>query len=295
MNRHFLVCVALAASVAACAKDSKPADSGLSQDLTLASQTQAPTPTLNDTALAPEPVPQPRAVERAPQRLPQNPTVRSTPPAIQPQPQPQPQPQAPTIAPAPVRAAAEPVVTAPAGGSAPALKEVGAGTPMTVASGSRICTNTNRPGDKIVATLASAVMGSNGAMIPAGSTVVLEIASVTPGDTPEAAQITFRVRSVMINDVSHSVTGSVTPLGAFEQQKIASPPGDDKKKVIGGAIAGAIAGKILGGSTKATVVGAAAGAATGAVVAKAGQKYETCMAEGAQMRIVLSERIVLGG
>jgi hypothetical protein len=285
--RSLVVAVVFAA--AACSRDSAPrSDTGLSQDLALANQMQQTQPTLQDAPISPKPVeaPPPPPPKRAPDRIPDAPTVRAAPPP----PQPPPVVQAPAPRP-------DPVVTtpsvAPASGAGMAAKEIGSGSALMVTSTGRVCTNANRPGDKVVATLAAPVTGSNGAVIPAGSSVVLEVASVTPGDRPEDARIGFRLRAVVVNNVSYPATGEVTPVGDLERVAIPNAPGDDKKKVIGGAIAGAIAGKILGGSTKGAVIGAAAGAATGAAVAKSGQKYDACLAQGASMRVVLNDRIVI--
>ncbi len=302
MTRSSLLALVAVVTVAACSHDAKPpADSGLSQDLALANQVQPQTqPILQDTALTPKPVEKPRA----PQRVAQTPAPRPAPPPPPPPPAPVVAPPPPTP-PAPQRPAPEPVVTAPSNGgggsgmggagNAPTAKEVGVGSALSVATGARVCTSTNRPGDKIVASLSSPVSGSNGAVIPAGSTVVLEVASMNPGDTPNNATMTFRLRSVVVNNTSYPVTGDVTILGPLEQVKVAANTGSDTKKVVGGAIAGALIGRILGGSTKGAVIGAAGGAATGAVVAKAGEKkYDACLAEGTPMKVVLGDKITLG-
>lgn len=157
-----------------------------------------------------------------------------------------------------------------------------------------MCTNSNRAGDKIVATVTSPVSGSNGAMIPAGAAVVLEVASVNSGRSAEEAQIVFRVRSVVIDDKTYDAAADVATLGTLERTKVAGEdPNADKKKVIGGAIAGAILGQIMGKDTKSTVIGAAAGAATGAAVAKAGQRWEGCLPEGSPLRLTLNAPIVI--
>jgi hypothetical protein len=285
--RSLVAAVAFAA--VACTSDAPPkSDPALSQDLALANQMQQTQPSLQDAPIPPKPVeappPAPAPQKRAPDRIPETPTVRTAPPP--PQPPPAPVVQAPAPRP-------DPVVTTPTPGPVPALaKEIGSGSSLLVTSTGRVCTNANRPGDKIVATLAAPVTGSNGAVIPAGSNVVLEVASVTPGDRPEDARIGFRLRAVVVNNVSYPATGEVTPVGDLERVAVAKPA-DDKKKVIGGAIAGAIAGKIIGGNTKGAVIGAAAGAATGAAVAAKGQKYDACLAQGASMRVVLNDRIVI--
>src|SRR5207247_2063296 len=131
----------------------------------------------------------------------------------------------------------QPAPVAPAPTPAPARKEIGAGTGFGLTSGSRVCTNTNLPGDKLVATVNSTVTGSNGAVIPLGSTVVLEVASVAAGSSPETAQITFRVRSIVINDQNYTVAADVASLGTLEKLKVpGQDPNADKKKVLGGAI-----------------------------------------------------------
>jgi hypothetical protein len=108
-------------------------------------------------------------------------------------------------------------------------------------TGSKVCTNSNLPGDKITATLSSSLTGTNGAVLPAGSTVVLELASATPGQDATSAQMTFRVRSVAVGDKTYEVNAEATPLGQLESAVVPnSDPNATKKKVIGGAIAGAV-------------------------------------------------------
>lgn len=179
---------------------------------------------------------------------------------------------------------------APAPAAAPS-RQIGAGTGIVMTSGGRVCTDSNRPGDKIVATVDSPINGSNGAVIPAGSKVVLEVASVTPGDQ---AQILFRVRSVYVNDSLYSIAGDVTPSTPLERVEVPNPDANaDKKKVIGGAIAGAILGQIIGHNTKGTVIGAATGAAAGAVAAKATKKYESCLPAGASLHMTLAQALMM--
>jgi hypothetical protein len=154
-----------------------------------------------------------------------------------------------------------------------------------------VCT-TNLPGDKIVATLDHAVAGENGAYLPAGTSVVLEVASVTPGDRPEEAQISLRVRSIVIDDEAVSVPSTVAIQSSLERR--ARPDGgSDKKKVIGGAIAGAIIGQVIGRDTRGTVIGAAAGTAAGAAAAAASRKYDACLPAGSRARVTTSQQITL--
>jgi len=270
------------------AKDRAAADSALARDLALASSQPAAQPTFQDTTVAPAPTPAKRVEQQPPApvrtrtaRQPKRETPR--PVAQTPAPQPSQTPVQVAAAPAPVPAAAP----------APAPASIGAGSGLALTSGSKVCTSTNLPGDKLVATVNEAVTGTNGAVIPAGSSVVLEIASVSPGNNGQSAQITFRVRSVVVNDKTYSVAADVTPLTPLEKTKVAGDPNADRSKVIGGAIAGALIGQIIGHNTKGTVIGAAAGAATGAAVAKSGEKWEGCLPAGAAMRLTLNSALVL--
>lgn len=262
--------------VGACS-DAKPeVDAELARDLELATA-QPAAPQLNDGPLdAPAPVraraesPRPRAQSprpraEAPVRRVDTTTLRESAPAPQVEVEQQ---------------------------SAPArFRGVSAGTNIGLSTRSQVCTN-NLPGDKLVATVTSAVVGEDGAVIPAGSTVVLEVASVTSGNTPESAQISLRVKSVVLNDEAHAVDGNVAITSDLERGPVAAN-GSDKKKVIGGAIAGAVIGQVMGRDTRSTVIGAAAGAAAGTAAAAATRKYHACLPAGASVRVTTSQPIIL--
>lgn len=277
-------------TAAACADKAKrtaATDSVLARDLALAGQ-QTANPTFQDTAVAPAP----KAAAQVPKAVP---TPVHTRTAERPKTQvPRQVAQAPAPAPPPiVRPPA--TVAAPAPAPASIVSAIGAGSGGTLTSGSKVCSSTNLPGDKIVATLNAEITGTNGAVIPAGSTIVLEVASVTPGENAESAQMQLRVRSVIVNDKTYNVDATITPTTPMEKTKVAGDdPNADKKKVIGGAIAGAILGQMIGHNTKGTVIGAAAGAAAGAAVAKSGgEKWQACLPAGASLRLTLNAPLVI--
>ena len=288
----FIALGAAAACTRNTARDRAAADSVLARDLALAGQQTTAQPTFQDTTIAPTPAPaaqrqrvveqEPAPRRRAPARIPSRQTPTSQPVAQTPPPQPQPIDAHPVAAPSPVA------------GPATAPSEIGAGVNFGLTSGSKVCSNTNLPGDKLVATLNETVTGTNGAVIPAGSTVVLEVTSVSGGENAESARVAFRVRSVVVNDKTYAVDANVTPLAPFEKSKVADgDPNADKKKVIGGAIAGAILGQMIGHNTRGTVIGAAAGAAAGAAVAKSGEKWQACLPAGAPLRLTLNAPLVI--
>ena len=237
-------------------RDATTKDSTLARDLALANQAQSAQPQFQDTSASQSMTNQPRATSH----IANPPRTRTVPRQTD----------------------------ASQAGTAPA-REIASGAGFALASQQRICTTTNRPGDRFVATVTSAVVGSNGAVVPAGSSVVLDVASVSPDNS----SMTLRVVSVEFNGMSYPVSGQVETQSALERTKIQGDPNGDKKKVIGGAIAGAIIGQMIGHNTKGTIIGAATGAAGGAVAAKAMEKYEACLPVGGAIRLTLDSPIVL--
>jgi len=280
MSSHRLITATLALLLGACTgRDSRSAaDSAeLARDLALAMQSPA-YPQFQDTAIGAAPEQKPAV--RPPVRRPR-PTAPATRTAQVSTPRPRPS--------EPVERIEQPAA-APA--PAPRFRGFNAGTSFAVATKSPICT-TNLPGDKIVATLNESVRGEDGAVLPAGTTVVLEVASVTPGDTPQAAQITLRVRSIEINAEPVGAEANVAILSELERREVPRDKGSDRRKVVGGAVAGAVIGQIMGRDTRSTVIGAAAGAAAGTAAAMAGRKYDACLPAGSSVRITTSQQIVV--
>lgn len=279
----------LALLTAACGEKAKQAaqpDSALARDLALAGQQPTQNPTFQDTSVAPAPAkaaPSPKPEAPAPVHKKAAPKPRPEPPKTVAQ-APAPQPQPPVVIPQPIAPA--PVAPAPIQG------EVATGAAAVLTAGSKVCTSTNQPGDKLVATLNSPLTGTNGKEIPAGSTVVLEVASAAPGGSADSVNITFRVKSIVVNDKTYTVDAGAIPMSTLDKTKVSSGS-SDAKKVAGGAIAGAILGQIIGHNTKGTLIGAAAGAAAGAAVAKSGEKWEACLPAGGQLRLRLNSPLVI--
>ena len=287
-SRSRLAALLLLLAVAACGGDRTgdqvAMDSALARDLELASQ-DGPVPTFADTALGgapapapapaptrrPTPAPAPRA--REPQRAPTR-TPARTEPAPTPTPVPAPTPT-PVETPAPVAAG-------------PRTGRIAAGTGIAVRTNDRVCTNSARPGDKIVGIVSAEVVGADGARIPAGSKAVLEVAEVTRADP---VTLVFRVRTLDVGGDSYSIVGRADAADVMERTRTEASKASDRKKVIGGAVAGAILGQVLGKDTRGTIIGAAAGAAAGAGTAAVTAKYEGCVPTGAVVRVVLDQPV----
>ncbi|CAA9291960.1 MAG: hypothetical protein AVDCRST_MAG11-178, partial [uncultured Gemmatimonadaceae bacterium] len=176
-----------------------------------------------------------------------------------------------------------------AGGS---RRAIGAGTVLAFTTQARICTATNAPGDKIVATLDAPTTGSNGFTLPAGTKAVLELATVERDAGGNPTGLTFRVRNLDDGSVAYQAAGEVTTTDSLRRTRANRNPAGDRRKVVGGAVLGAVIGQVLGKDTKGTVIGAAAGGAIGAAGAARGARYEACLPEGAKVQLRLSQPIV---
>ena len=255
--------VAFAAMFAACAGrddtaaiDSAAAADSAARDLARAIDTAAQ-PQLKDVPVTP-----PAAAPTRP---------RATQPRTQPPPASTP---APTPAPPPAAAG-------------PTSGVIASGTSLALTSGSKVCTNTNKIGDRFDATLTTSVTGTNGVSLPAGSTVSIEVTELKRSvDSKTNIVMGFRVVSITANGRTYTPDAEV--VSASIDRVRSQDRGDDAKKVIGGAAAGAIVGQVLGRDRKGTLIGAAVGAAAGAAAASSTSDYEGCVNAGAAIAVRLT-------
>jgi hypothetical protein len=172
-------------------------------------------------------------------------------------------------------------------GSAAKIGTIPAGAVLNLASGSKVCTNTNKVGDRFNASVTNAIVGSNGAVIPAGATATVEVTELKRSENVND-NVVMGFRVVSVNFGGHTYPISATTSYADVSKVRNEPKGKDVQKVVGGAAIGAIAGQILGRSTKATVIGGAVGAAAGAGAAAATANYEGCVNSGSRITATLN-------
>ncbi len=269
-----LLAIATLTVVAACGgKDAQPAGGTPGREIQLAPNSSAQ-PQLNDApapaaATAP-PVtkPAPKPAKAPPQQQvvvrPLNPQENATVSAPAPEP----------VAPAPTPVSMAPAPSAP---PAPAMGTVSAGIAFIVHPVARVCTNTFKAGDRFTATTVETITGSDGAMIPAGSSLVLKVDESTRSEnSKDSLKLTFSVVSLRIGQQSYDVTGHVLQTAPLEKVRVQSTT-DQAKKVGAGAVIGALAGQLLGKNTRSTVMGGAVGAAAGAAVAAGTADYDGCL------------------
>ena len=160
--------------------------------------------------------------------------------------------------------------------------------PTTPAPESKVCTNTNKVGDRFTARVTETITGSNGATIPAGATVVLELTRLKKSENArDNVEMGFAVRSISVEGRSYAVDADVT--NATVDRVRANDTRSDAKKVIGGAVIGAVLGQVIGKDAKGTVIGAAAGAAAGTAAAAATGDVDGCVNDGGRITIRLNE------
>jgi hypothetical protein len=264
--------LSLALFAGACSKkdDTAAADSALNKDIQLANRDTSAQPALTD-------VPAGTAANPAPSTTTKTTTTRSTTRT----------PTTTTKKPTTSVTSSGNTVTRTSAGTAARVGTIPAGATLNLASGSKVCTNTNHVGDRFNASLTNAVTGSNGAVIPAGATAVIEVTELKRSENAND-NVVMGFRVVSVNFGGHTYPVSATTSYADVSKVKNQPKSKDVQKVVGGAAIGAIAGQILGHSTKATVIGGAVGAAAGAGAAAATANYEGCVNSGSRITATLN-------
>ena len=275
MSRITPLALTFALGVAACSKGDNKADTSLAQDtalsrdLQLATGDSAAQPQLKDVPATPAPTSAPTTSKPRTSRPAPKPTTPAPKPA------------------APPKTPSGNTVTAGEKSSGGNVGSIASGTTLTLASGAKVCTNTNKVGDRFSATLNEAVTGSNGAVIPAGATAVIEVTKLKRSENAnDNIEMGFAVRTISFGGTTYNVDADVQT--AAVDRVRASTKGNDAKKVAGGAVIGAVLGQVIGKDTKGTVIGAAAGAAAGTAAAATTANYEGCVNEGGRIVIKLT-------
>jgi hypothetical protein len=274
-----------ALGVAACSRGDNKADTALAQDsalnrdLQLATGDSAAQPQLKDVPATPAAEPAPAPTTSRP-RTTTRPSTRPTTPAPAPAPA------------SPPRTPSGNTVTTGEKSSGGNVGAIASGTSLTLASTSKVCTNTNKVGDRFTATLSEPVTGTNGATIPAGASVVLEVTKLKRSENAnDNIEMGFAVRSISFGGATYNVDADVTTASVDRVRN--STKGNDAKKVVGGAVIGAVLGQVIGKDTKGTVIGAATGAAAGTAAAAATANYEGCVNDGGRIVITLTSPLTI--
>jgi hypothetical protein len=290
-SRHFrtLLMIGAVAALAACSSDAKKgpdstalgADSALNRDLAMAGTDTTAQPQLKDVPATSSSAAAPTA--SAPARTPARTSSRST-PRTEPR---RTEPTTRTTRSGNTEQTNPGARNNPSSTGGGAVGSIPAGSTLSANASSKICTNTNKVGDHITATIANSVSGSNGAMIPAGATLNMTVTQLKRSENAnDPVVMEFAVNSVTFGGHTYPIEGSVTSAAVNRVRD--EPKGKDIQKVAIGAGIGAIAGRILGKSTKGAVIGGAVGAAGGAATAAATANYSGCIDQGGSIVVKLN-------
>lgn len=290
-----LVPFALAAAVAAgaCTRSDRSAATAADstgRNLQMANVDSASQPQLNDVPPAPEstvaPTPAPAAAPATPAPAPARERRRAPdrrPAASQPAPVAQ-QPAQPAE---PTTTASGNNVAVTPNGRARTLGQIATGSVINLTSDDTVCTGSNKAGDKFTGTVTDAVVGSDGAVIPAGSKVALEVTDLKhSGTATQSIEMTFAVLSVSVSGKAYPLSADIDHVDVNQVRHMSAK--STAAKVAGGAAVGAIIGQIIGHNTKGTVIGAATGAAAGTGVALGTAAYEGCVPVGGKISMHLT-------
>ena len=274
----------LATLLAACGGSDRGerSDTGFASDLALAGADSAAQPALRDAPAAPPVLaPDPGALTTpTPAPRTASPAARTTTPAAPAAPGP--------AAPAPAERTVSGNEVGTEGRAGGAVGTVAGGSVVRLSAGQRICTSTSRVGDRFTAAVTETVEGSNGARIPAGSTLILEATEMRRSENArERPVLGFAVVSIVIAGVTYPVVGEVTQVQVETARSDGG--GNAMRKVATGAAIGAIVGQILGRDTRSTVTGAGAGAVAGGIAAVVTANFDGCVPGGGRLDVRITE------
>lgn len=165
---------------------------------------------------------------------------------------------------------------------------IASGTNIALTADQRICTDSNKVGDTFTATVANPVVGSNGAVIPAGSSVSGHVTAL--GASKAVGQtVTFSLAfdNLTVNGTGYPIDASMAGTPQLKQHRTTGA-GTDAAKVGGGAVVGALIGGLVSHKVSGAVIGGAAGAAAGGGVAVATGKFDACLPQGGKFNIALN-------
>jgi len=167
--------------------------------------------------------------------------------------------------------------------SASTTMTLAAGTAMPLRTTVQVCTDRNKVGDIVNATVASNVNGTNGHAVTAGTPVQLEVTQVSN----EPMLLVLRPRVLTWNGANYTITGSSTQV--MDETSAQTKTAAATKTGIGAAV-GAIAGELI---AKKPLIGAGIGAVAGGVVAKATEGKMLCLREGGTINVTLGSSVAL--
>ena len=185
--------------------------------------------------------------------------------------------------PASGKASGNVVPRAPAVASPATTMTLASGTAIPLRTTVQVCTDRNKVGDIVNATVASNVSGTNGHYVTAGTPVQLEVTQVSN----DPMSLTLHPRVMTWTGGNFTLTGSATEV--MDETSAQTKTAAATKTGIGAAV-GAIAGELI---AKKPLIGAGVGAVAGGIVAKATEGKMLCLREGGSINVTLGSSVAL--
>jgi hypothetical protein len=139
-----------------------------------------------------------------------------------------------------------------------------AGTTLATTIDREITSRTTKPGETVMATVATDVKDNHGrVVVPAGAKVTLTVTEIHESENKgdKTGKLTLTPNEVEIEGKTYSVTASAQALDRTLVDRKTNA--GDVAKVGAGTAAGAIVGRVIGGNTKGAVIGGIIGGAIG--------------------------------
>lgn len=156
------------------------------------------------------------------------------------------------------------VPSVPAAPPPPERVEIPSGTSLTLALSDDISSKTAKPGDTLVATVASNVMIGGRVAVPTGSRVTGTITDVISGSRAIGATPMIGIKFNQLELEG----GQIVPITGDLVEEGKSERGRDAAKILGGVAAGAVLGHQVKTNNRGKVVGGLLGGAVGAIAAR---------------------------
>ena len=168
------------------------------------------------------------------------------------------------------------------------------GSVLTVSLDQQVGTKTSKVGDTFSATVADAIVASNGqTVVPAGAKVYGKVTGLQDSNNAgQKAAIRLDFERININGVERPFEANITTTQLKTEGE--DSKNETLKKAGIGAAAGAVLGAVLGGGDVSKILGGAAiGAAAGTVISLGTGEVDAVLPAGSKMTLQTTQQVTL--
>lgn len=166
-----------------------------------------------------------------------------------------------------------------------------AGTALTLELQTELSTRDSETGDRFTATVLQPIVRDGNTAIPAGSVVTGHVTGVQPASDELPAVLKIDFDRIAAYGEQYPLEASLEAAEVDHESDASTA--ENAARVGVTTAAGAIIGRVIGGNATGTLVGAAVGAAAGTAIVLSDQDGVAVLAEGAELRILLTEPLTI--